>query len=42
MEVRLTDLDRVVFPETGFTKAEMIDYYVRVADAILPTSAAGP
>ncbi|MCL3860699.1 non-homologous end-joining DNA ligase [Actinotalea sp. K2] len=34
--VRLTHLDRVLYPSTGFTKAEMIDYYSRVADAILP------
>jgi bifunctional non-homologous end joining protein LigD len=29
-------LDRVVFPETGTTKAELLDYYVRVAPAMLP------
>ncbi|HEV2815588.1 MAG TPA: non-homologous end-joining DNA ligase [Solirubrobacteraceae bacterium] len=34
--VRLTHLDRVVFPEAGFTKADVVDYYVRVAGAILP------
>jgi bifunctional non-homologous end joining protein LigD len=32
----LTSLDRVVYPEAGFTKAEVVDYYVRVAPAILP------
>jgi bifunctional non-homologous end joining protein LigD len=26
----------VLWPETGFTKGQMIDYYARVADAILP------
>jgi len=26
----------VLWPETGFTKGEMIDYYARIADAILP------
>ena len=29
-------LDRVVFPATGTTKGEVLDYYVRVADAMLP------
>jgi bifunctional non-homologous end joining protein LigD len=26
----------VLWPKTGFTKGEMIDYYARIADAILP------
>ena len=26
----------MLWPETGFTKGEMIDYYARVADALLP------
>ncbi|HWS57662.1 MAG TPA: non-homologous end-joining DNA ligase, partial [Actinotalea sp.] len=30
-----THLDRVLYPRTGFTKAEMIDYYTRAAPAIL-------
>jgi bifunctional non-homologous end joining protein LigD len=34
--VRLTNLDRVLWPSTGFTKGEMLDYYVRVAPAMLP------
>ena len=29
-------LDRVVFPRTGTTKGELLDYYVRVGDAMLP------
>jgi bifunctional non-homologous end joining protein LigD len=29
-------LDRVVFPRSGTTKAELLDYYVRVAGAMLP------
>ncbi len=33
--VRLTHLDRVVYPATGTTKAQMVDYYRRVAPAIL-------
>ena len=35
-KVRLTNLDKVLYPEAGFTKAEVIDYYARVADAMLP------
>jgi bifunctional non-homologous end joining protein LigD len=31
----LTNLDKVLFPSSGFTKGEMIDYYVRVAPAML-------
>jgi bifunctional non-homologous end joining protein LigD len=35
---RLTirNLDRVVFPQTGTTKGELLDYYVRIADTMLP------
>ena len=35
---RLTirNLDRVVFPRAGITKGRLLDYYVRVADAMLP------
>ncbi|MGE3619346.1 MAG: non-homologous end-joining DNA ligase [Acidimicrobiia bacterium] len=34
--LRLSNLDKVLYPEAGFTKAEVIDYYVRVAPALLP------
>ena len=34
-KVRLTNLDRVLYPSTGFTKAEMISYYTAVAPAVL-------
>ncbi|WP_024287988.1 non-homologous end-joining DNA ligase [Cellulomonas sp. KRMCY2] len=33
--VRLTNLERVLYPSTGFTKAEMIHYYTQVAPALL-------
>ena len=32
----LSNLDKVLYPDTGFTKGEVIDYYVKVGDAILP------
>lgn len=32
----LTNLDKVLYPETGFTKAEVISYYVHVAPVLLP------
>ena len=34
--LRLSNLGKVLYPAAGFTKAEVIDYYVRVAPAILP------
>lgn len=34
--IRLSNLDRVLYPETGFTKGDPIDYYSAVAPAILP------
>lgn len=35
-ELKLTNLDKVLYPEAGFTKGEMVDYYARVAPAIVP------
>jgi bifunctional non-homologous end joining protein LigD len=35
-ELRLTNLDKVLYPKTGFTKGEMVDYYAKVAPAIVP------
>jgi bifunctional non-homologous end joining protein LigD len=32
----IRNLDRVIFPKTGTTKAELLDYYVRVAETMLP------
>ncbi len=34
--LRLSNLDKVMYPETGFTKAQVIDYYSRVAPYLLP------
>jgi bifunctional non-homologous end joining protein LigD len=35
-ELSLSNTDKVLFPESGFTKGELIDYYVQVAPAMLP------
>jgi bifunctional non-homologous end joining protein LigD len=35
-ELTLTNLDKVLYPKAGFTKGEMVDYYARVAPAIVP------
>ena len=32
----LSNLDKVLYPDVGFTKGEVIDYYTRVADVLLP------
>src|SRR5215204_6092947 len=34
--IKLTNLDKVLYPETGTTKAEVLDYYTRVADVLIP------
>lgn len=34
--LRLSHLDKVLWPETGFTKGHMIDYYRSAAPALLP------
>ncbi|GIF44794.1 non-homologous end-joining DNA ligase [Actinoplanes xinjiangensis] len=35
-EVELSNLDKVMYPAAGFTKAEVIDYYTRIAPVMLP------
>jgi len=35
-ELKLTNLDKVLYPETGFTKGEVVDYYAKAAEAIVP------
>ncbi len=32
----LSNLDKVMYPEVGFTKGQVIDYYTRVAPVLLP------
>jgi bifunctional non-homologous end joining protein LigD len=35
-ELKLTNLDKVLYPKAGFSKGEAIDYYAKVAPAIVP------
>ena len=34
--LKLSNWDKVLYPETGFTKGDLIAYYARVAPAVLP------
>jgi bifunctional non-homologous end joining protein LigD len=34
--LKQTNLDKVLYPEAGFTKGQIIDYYTRIAPALLP------
>ena len=34
--IELTHLDKVLYPETGFTKAQMLDYYSRISEVMIP------
>jgi hypothetical protein len=35
-ELVLSNLNKVFYPAKGFTKAQVIDYYSRIAPAVLP------
>jgi bifunctional non-homologous end joining protein LigD len=35
-ELKLTNLDKVLYPKTGFSKGEMVDYYAKIAEAMVP------
>ena len=41
-ELTLTNLDKVLYPSVGFTKAEVIAYYSAIADTLLPYVADRP
>jgi len=34
--VNVTNLDKVLYPETGFSKGDLINYYIRVSPVLLP------
>ena len=35
-KLRLSNLDKVLYPKAGFTKGQVIDYYARIAPVLLP------
>ncbi len=35
-QLQVSNLDKVLYPRTGFTKAQVIDYYVRISPVLLP------
>src|SRR5258708_7941194 len=35
-KLKLTNLDKVLYPATGFTKGQVADYYVRIAPYLVP------
>jgi len=35
-QLALTNLDKVLYPATGFSKGQLIDYYARIAPALVP------
>src|SRR4051812_36543570 len=35
-DLELSNLDKVMYPQAGFTKGEVIDYYTRLAPVLLP------
>ena len=34
--VKVTNLEKVLYPETGFTKGDLINYYIRISPFLLP------
>jgi bifunctional non-homologous end joining protein LigD len=36
MKLEVSNLDKVFYPKTGFTKGQVIDYYIRIARCLLP------
>ena len=34
--LKLSNLDKVLYPDAGFTKGQVIDYFVRIAPVLLP------
>ena len=41
-QIKLSNLDKVLYPKTGFTKGQVVDYYVRIAPVLLPHLAGRP
>lgn len=41
-KLKLSNLDKTFYPNTGFTKGQMLDYYIRIAPVLLPHLANRP
>ena len=41
-QIKLSNLDKVLYPKTGFTKGQLVDYYIRIAPVLLPHLAERP
>ena len=37
-KIQVSNLDKVLYPKVGFTKGQVIDYYIRIAPVLLPHS----
>ena len=35
-KLKLSNLEKVLYPAAGFTKGQVIDYYVRIAPVLVP------
>ncbi len=40
--LRLSNLDKVLYPQAGFTKAQIVDYYARIGEVMVPHLADRP
>src|SRR5208337_1469462 len=40
--LKLTNLEKILYPATGFTKGQVIDYYARIAPVLVPHLAGRP
>jgi bifunctional non-homologous end joining protein LigD len=40
--LKLTNLDKVLYPKAGFTKGQVVDYYARIAPVLVPHLAGKP
>jgi bifunctional non-homologous end joining protein LigD len=41
-QIKLSSLDKVLYPKAGFTKGQVMDYYVKIAPVLLPHLADRP
>jgi len=35
-KIQVSNLDKVLYPKVGFTKGQVVDYYIRIASVLLP------